>query len=148
MLTSRIPSLSESKKLKPEMLLVDWARLRPLAEVPPVTESFVKGDASALSPPTDVNIDDDAVTINVHNNSKPWVAQELVRPLSFGLPEGRFDRAKSFHNLTKTWHFAPIIPGVKATYTYHTESAYYDSYAASYFGITFKKGGWDCMRHY
>ncbi len=48
----------------------------------------------------------------------------------------------------KTRPFSALIPGVPATYVYATETAYYDQYAASYYAFTWKKAGWDCMRHY
>ena len=75
-----------------------------------------------------------------------WNATDLVLPLSFGLPEGRFGRTKRPSH--KTRDFASIIPGVRQTYTFNDEDSYYDSYAAAYFGITMKKSGWDCFRHY
>jgi hypothetical protein len=43
---------------------------------------------------------------------------------------------------------APLIPGNTSTYIYHTEKDYYDAYKESYFAITHRKAGWDCMRHY
>jgi len=48
----------------------------------------------------------------------------------------------------KTRMVAHIIPGELSTYIYKTEEDYYKGYQDSYFGITGKKGGWDCMRHY
>lgn len=44
--------------------------------------------------------------------------------------------------------FAFLIPGDLSTYIYTSESVYYHDYQRSYFAITKKKGGWDCMRHY
>jgi hypothetical protein len=44
--------------------------------------------------------------------------------------------------------FAFIIPGDLRTYIYNDEAEYYKGYQRSYFAITTKKGGWDCMRHY
>jgi len=44
--------------------------------------------------------------------------------------------------------FAPLIPGQLQTYIYNTEEEYYKDYQRSYYAITTKKGGWDCMRHY
>lgn len=41
---------------------------------------------------------------------------------------------------------ANIIPG--KSYTYDSEEEYYKEYQQSWFGITTKKAGWDCMRHY
>jgi hypothetical protein len=51
-------------------------------------------------------------------------------------------------NPTKTKLLSNLIPGNILTYNYHTEEAYYQEYQKSYFAITMKKGGWDCMRHY
>lgn len=44
--------------------------------------------------------------------------------------------------------FAFIIPGDVRTYIYSNERDYYEDYQRSYFAITQKKGGWDCLRHY
>ncbi len=33
-------------------------------------------------------------------------------------------------------------------YTFTDETLYYDEYSKSMFGITMKKAGWDCLRHY
>ena len=43
---------------------------------------------------------------------------------------------------------APLIPGRLSTYIYEDEQTYYNMYANSIFGITNKKLGWDCLRHY
>lgn len=48
----------------------------------------------------------------------------------------------------KTKLVASLIPGNISTYIYHNEKDYYDDYKKSFFAITHKKGGWDCMRHY
>lgn len=48
----------------------------------------------------------------------------------------------------KTRDFAFNIPGHKETYIFAEESDYYKDYQRSYFAITMKKAGWDCMRHY
>lgn len=44
--------------------------------------------------------------------------------------------------------YATIIPGDKSTYIYTEEKPYFEDYQRSYFGVTCKKGGWDCLRHY
>ena len=41
-----------------------------------------------------------------------------------------------------------IVPGESSTYVYTEEAEYYKDYQRSYYVITRKKGGWDCMRHY
>lgn len=65
-------------------------------------------------------------------------------PLQFSIPETKIVKEIPL----KDRDCAFIIPGDLKTYIYTTESDYYQDYQRSYFGITCKKGGWDCMRHY
>jgi hypothetical protein len=44
--------------------------------------------------------------------------------------------------------FAQVIPGNLGTYIFTEEHDYYRDYQRSYFAITRRKGGWDCLRHY
>lgn len=48
----------------------------------------------------------------------------------------------------KCQDYATIIPGNLDTYIFNTQHDYYADYQKSYYGLTFKKGGWDCLRHY
>lgn len=43
---------------------------------------------------------------------------------------------------------SPLDPRDRSTYIYTNEKWYYRQYQESFFGLTMKKGGWDCMRHY
>lgn len=65
-------------------------------------------------------------------------------PLSFSIPESKILRTIP----EKELDFAPLIPGNLETYIYDKEEDYYKDYQRSYFAITYKKAGWDCMRHY
>ena len=38
--------------------------------------------------------------------------------------------------------------GLRTSYAFASEDAYYDDLAASRFAVTTKRGGWDCLRHY
>lgn len=67
-----------------------------------------------------------------------------IKPITFAIPESQLITA----DIEKTKLFATIIPGHTNTYIFNTESDYYHDYATSYYGITCKKAGWDCMRHY
>jgi hypothetical protein len=69
-----------------------------------------------------------------------------VHGISFGIDTGRLRPLLPLD--TKTRAFSDLVPGKPATYVYDTETAYYDQYAASYYAFTWKKAGWDCMRHY
>ncbi len=74
-------------------------------------------------------------------------------PIWFSLPSNKIvDKVPE-----KTRDFSLITPGScephwpqdsRKTHTYTTEAEYYKDYQDSYFGLTCKKGGWDCMRHY
>lgn len=67
-----------------------------------------------------------------------------VFPISFSMPPEKIVATVP----PKTRMLAHIIPGDLSTYIYKTEEDYYKGYQDSYFGVTMKKAGWDCMRHY
>lgn len=67
-------------------------------------------------------------------------------PITFSIPESKIINKENC--LKKTRFIAPLIPGDNTTYIYNTEKDYYESYQSSYYAITTKKGGWDCLRHY
>jgi hypothetical protein len=65
-------------------------------------------------------------------------------PITFGIPTCKI----SIPNKNKTQEYATCIPGQPETYLFKEEKSYYDDYQKSYYGVTMKKAGWDCMRHY
>jgi hypothetical protein len=65
-------------------------------------------------------------------------------PITFSIPEEKI--VSAFPKKTKL--LSNLIPGDLKTYIYHTEKEYYEEYQSSYFAMTTKKAGWDCMRHY
>jgi len=67
-----------------------------------------------------------------------------VFPISFAAPKEKI--VKSVPNKTQDW--GTVIPGNMSTYVFDDEKSYYEDYQKSYFALTHKKGGWDCMRHY
>lgn len=66
-----------------------------------------------------------------------------ILPISFGFPREKIQKSKE-----KLKMMCSIDPRDRSTYTHWIESAYYDDYNQSLFGVTTCKGGWDCMRHY
>jgi hypothetical protein len=66
-----------------------------------------------------------------------------ILPISFGFP-----REKVQKPVEKVQMMCSVDPRDRNTYTHWIESAYYNDYNQSLFGITTRKGGWDCMRHY
>ncbi len=69
-----------------------------------------------------------------------------VLPICFGIPSEQIRPL----NLEKDKEFSGIIPafGGDKTYSFTTEADYYNEYSRSWFAYTWRKGGWDCMRHY
>ena len=68
-----------------------------------------------------------------------------IQPISFAIPKSKIIRKIDTNpeNL-----LAPLIPGKLNTYIYDNENSYYEMYRKSIFALTYKKGGWDCLRHY
>jgi hypothetical protein len=65
-------------------------------------------------------------------------------PIGFSIPETKIVKKIPL----KDQDFACVIPGKLQTYIFEREADYYQDYQRSYYAITCKKGGWDCLRHY
>ena len=68
-----------------------------------------------------------------------------VYPINFAIP-----KEKIVHTINpKPLNIlAPLIPGKYSTYIYENEQDYYQSYQNSVFALTYKKLGWNSLRHY
>lgn len=80
-------------------------------------------------------------------------APNNFRPISFSIPEEKI--VKKFTNRVKLFpkhivdpEVAENIPESSTGYPFNSEEAYYGDLQASKFGITTKRAGWDCLRHY
>ncbi len=76
-----------------------------------------------------------------------------VRPIAFSIPEEKLaagDEPKT--KLLATHVVDPevqaLVPGTATSYAFEDEADYVADLRASRFGITTKRHGWDCMRHY
>ena len=67
-----------------------------------------------------------------------------LKPITFAIPTPKLSQP----NKNKTQEYATCIPGQPETYVFKEEQSYYEDYQKSYYGVTMKKAGWDCMRHY
>ena len=68
-------------------------------------------------------------------------------PISFSVPKEKI--VKQTSNIVKTKMSSDYKPNYPGTgYIYDSEVDYYNNYQEAFFGLTHKKGGWDCMRHY
>lgn len=65
-------------------------------------------------------------------------------PISFAIPDNVIKK----DIINKSQFFGTVYPGNTDTYVFKNEEEYYNDYYKSYYGVTCKKGGWDCLRHY
>ena len=90
---------------------------------------------------------DDFTEVSPLSIKHPYFKRELLDnkmiPIHFAIPESKITQIK----LDKTQEYGSIIPG-QGGYKFDVEQEYYNDYNKSYFGVTMKKAGWDCMRHY
>ncbi len=104
---------------------------------------------SKIYPPNKIFLIDGDDFTDVHSLSSkhPYFKRELISnifiPIHFAIPEYKITSNK----LNKTQEYGSIIPG-QGGYKFNIEQDYYNDYNRSYFGVTMKKAGWDCMRHY
>ena len=67
-----------------------------------------------------------------------------LHPINFAMPAEKI----ALIYREKINIIAPMNPRNPASYIYNTEHSYYKQYAESLFGVTTRKNGWDCVRHY
>lgn len=72
-----------------------------------------------------------------------WV-HPLLKPISFSIPTSKLYNGE----VSKIQLWGTVIPGKSETYIFKNEDDYYKDYQKSFYGVTTKKAGWDCMRHY
>ncbi len=75
-----------------------------------------------------------------------------MKPISFSIPDEKVLTAVTKKEKVFACHVvdeeaAPRIGG-QTSYAFESEAAYYDDLQVSRFGITTKRAGWDCLRHY
>jgi len=68
----------------------------------------------------------------------------FINPIHFAYPHDKMPLG----SVDKNKLVAQIIPGVMETFTFNNEEDYFMDYRESMFGFTWKKSGWDCLRHY
>lgn len=76
-----------------------------------------------------------------------------IRPISFSFPQEKivFEmpvKTKLFSKHIVDEEVASNVPGSFTQYAFETEAEYYEDLQQSKFGITTKRAGWDCLRHY
>jgi len=92
----------------------------------------------------------DETDLDIAYKKHLYFKRELVEkhpnlvPIHFAIPTCKI----TTNLLDKNQEYGKVIPGDSNTYIFKKEQDYYDDYNRSYYGLTMKKAGWDCMRHY
>ena len=76
-----------------------------------------------------------------------------LRKTSFGIPSEKIvgtaaRKTKDFPCHIVDPEVAGLVPGSSSDYAFNSEVDYYADLQASRFGITTRRAGWDCLRHY
>ena len=86
------------------------------------------------------------------NKTNQWLYGCNIKPLAFSVPEEKIishssQKLRLFPSHIVDKEVADLI-GAKTSYAFSTEVEYRKNLAESRFGITTKRGGWECLRHY
>jgi hypothetical protein len=79
--------------------------------------------------------------------------EEQLLPISFSIPEEKIvahlpKKTKDFPKHIVDSEVSSHVMGSSTNYAFGDEREYYDDLRQSRFGITMKRSGWDCLRHY
>ena len=86
------------------------------------------------------------------NKTNIWPYVCSIKPLAFSIPEEKIisratQKSRLFPSHIVDQEVADLM-GSKASYAFSAEADYRQNLAESRFGITTKRGGWECLRHY
>ena len=71
-----------------------------------------------------------------------------IHPISFSIPSLKWEKYRELRTQSKkSTYFSKLIPKI-TKYSHFDEGEYIQDYSKSYFAITFRKGGWESLRHY
>ena len=86
------------------------------------------------------------------NRSRKWGLRLSIHPLAFSIPESLISSKLPSKSQLFPSHIVDrelsIKLGASAKYVFADEQSYRSDLASSRFGITTRRAGWDCLRHY
>ena len=93
----------------------------------------------------DAQIDKTKINKGLYFKRELYNSERNVYPIHFAIPKKKIT---SSINLNPRNILSPVVPGKMETYVHQKEKDYYEMYQNSIFSLTYKKNGWDCLRHY
>jgi len=112
-----------------------------------VIDKYSKGDIIVLDGEDVTAVADVALRTSYFKRELIAMYSGICLPISFSYPS-YYTPPVDWKESNKAQILAPCFPGYTNSYIFDTEEAYFRQYAKSLFGLTVKKTGWDCMRHY
>ena len=84
--------------------------------------------------------------------TKRWPYQSTISSLSFSIPQSKVVSTVSKKRNQFPSHIVDselcTLLGAQLSYAFSSEAEYRQNLAESRFGVTTKRGGWECLRHY
>jgi len=106
---------------------------------------YDKKDIILVDGEDDQSIREDILNLGIYYKRELiYEPTEFLKPIHFAIPKELIISEVP----DKSQAYATIIPGDLTTYVYDNERAYFEGYQKAWLGVTIKKGGWDCLRHY
>ena len=93
----------------------------------------------------DPSIDKEKLNKGFYFKRELYDKSSNIFPISFAIPS---EKICDEINLNIKNILSPLIPGKISTYNYYEEQKYFKMYNDSLFSLTYRKTGWDCLRHY
>ena len=90
-------------------------------------------------------LDESKINKGLYFKRELYSSKKIVYPIHFAIPKKKII---SSINIRPKNVLSPLIPGRMKTYIYEKENKYYNMYQNSIFSLTYRKTGWDCLRHY
>lgn len=139
-----ISSIKEKIRTRYYKYIIYGSLTRDLSFLDIVSEIYKSNEIVFVDGEDITSIDENFVRLGVYFKRELDKVIKGVYPISFGIPAEKI--VSDIPPKSRDW--ALNYPGKLATYIYNEESAYYSDYQSSKYAVTFRKAGWDCLRHY
>lgn len=109
-----------------------------------VIKTYKKNEIIFCDGEDDGSIRQDLAIVGTYFKRELYSDDLNIHPISFSFPKCKIRYGK----FEKDQYASKIIPNFNYKYDFDNEEDYYNEYRRSMFALTFRKNGWDCLRHY
>lgn len=126
-------------------LIIYGSVRRNLDYFPLVTKVYKKEEIILIDGEDDTKVRYDLVNKGLYFKREIYGKNKHTIPIGFAIPKSQIVKRGKSPEKEKT---VGMSSHYQIGYTFSDEQMYNLEYQKSYFGLTQKKAGWDCMRHY